>query len=69
MFRFTMPHKHAESRFPGTIDEKLSCEVGSYVWIQSECSDIPIAFLHGFGFSDHRHVSKNLEYYLHRLGN
>jgi hypothetical protein len=49
-----MPRKLAEDIYPGTIDEKLSCEVGAYKWMQDKCPDIR---LHGFGFSDRRHVS------------
>ena len=57
LFRCPMPHKLAEARYPGTIDEKLSCEVGTYIWMQEQCPDIPIPQLYGFGFSDNRHVS------------
>ena len=57
MFRCPMPHKLAEARYPVTLDEKLSCEVGTYAWMQDSCPDIRIPHLYGFGFSDHRHVS------------
>jgi hypothetical protein len=57
IFRCPMPHKLAEAKYPGTIDEKLSCEVGTYVWMQDRCPDIPVPYLYGFGFSDNRHVS------------
>ena len=57
IFRCPMPHKLAEATYPGTIDEKLSSEVGAYVWIQEYCPDIPIPQLYGFGFSNNRHVS------------
>ena len=56
MFRCPMPHKLAEARYPGSVDEKLSCEVGMYAWMQDQCPDIRIPHLYGFGFSDHRHV-------------
>lgn len=62
IFRCPMPHKLAEAKYPGTVDEKLSSEVGAYVWMQEHCPDIPIPRLYGFGFSDNRHVS--LLYYL-----
>ncbi|TVY80836.1 hypothetical protein LSUE1_G004210 [Lachnellula suecica] len=55
MFRCPMPHKLAEARYPGTVDEKLSSEVGTYIWMQEHCLDIPIPQLYGFGFSDNRH--------------
>jgi hypothetical protein len=57
VFRCPMPHKLAEAKYPGTVDEKLSSEVGTYVWMQEHCPDIPIPRLYGFGFSDNRHVS------------
>ena len=59
MLRCCLPHKLAEERYPGTVDEKLGCEVGAYVWMQRNCSDIRIPHLYGFGFSDHRHVTKS----------
>ncbi|KAG7105524.1 hypothetical protein HYQ45_018533 [Verticillium longisporum] len=43
-----------EAKNPGSIDEKMSCEVGTYAWIQDRCPDIRIPYLYGFGFSDHR---------------
>ncbi|KAL6869397.1 hypothetical protein ACO1O0_000722 [Amphichorda felina] len=49
-----MPHKLAEEQYPGTVDEKLGCEVGAYVWMKWNCSDVRIPHLYGFGFSDHR---------------
>ena len=58
MFRCAMPYKLAEADYPGTVDEKVSCEVGTYAWMQEKCNDVRIPFLYGFGFSDHRHVRK-----------
>ncbi|KAF2761187.1 hypothetical protein EJ05DRAFT_497744 [Pseudovirgaria hyperparasitica] len=58
VLRCPMPHKLAEERYPGTVDEKLSCEVGTYVWMQKKCSDIRIPFLHGFGSLDQRHYTR-----------
>ncbi|OBT83687.1 hypothetical protein VE02_07576 [Pseudogymnoascus sp. 03VT05] len=55
IFRCPMPHKLAEVKYPGTVDEKLSSEVGTYAWIHQQCPDIRIPHLYGFGFSDHRH--------------
>ncbi|KAH8588764.1 hypothetical protein B0O99DRAFT_693204 [Bisporella sp. PMI_857] len=57
IFRCPMPHKLAEAKYPGIIDEKLSYEVRTYVWIQDRCSYIPIPQLYGFGFSDNRHFT------------
>jgi hypothetical protein len=59
LMRCPMPHKLAEARYPGTGDEKISWEVGTYAWMQDNCPHIRIPHLFGFGFSfsDHRHVS------------
>ncbi|KAG5922924.1 hypothetical protein E4U42_005146 [Claviceps africana] len=54
IFRCPMPHKLAESRYQGSIDEKLGCEVGAYIWIEENCPDIRTPFLFGFGSSDGR---------------
>ncbi|KAK3303845.1 uncharacterized protein B0T15DRAFT_285932 [Chaetomium strumarium] len=54
VFRCAMPHKLAEARYPGTVDEKLGCKVGSYVFIQENCPNVRIPHLYGFGFSDSR---------------
>ncbi|KAM4064891.1 aminoglycoside phosphotransferase [Hirsutella rhossiliensis] len=57
MLRCPMSYKLAESQYPGTVDEKLSCEVATYAWMQENCSDIRIPHLYGFGFSDDRHYT------------
>lgn len=57
VFRCAMPHKLAEAQYPGTVDEKVSSEVGAYAWMQEQCPDVRIPHLYGFGFSDGRHVS------------
>lgn len=57
MFRCAMPHKLAEAKHPGTVDEKVGSEVGTYVWMQSQCPEIRIPHLYGFGFANHLHVS------------
>lgn len=56
LFRCPLPYKLAESRYPGTIDEKVGSEVGAYVWMQEHCPDVRIPHLYGFGFSDGRQV-------------
>ena len=56
--RCAMPHKLAEARYPGTVDEKLGCEVGTYAWMQAQCPDVRILHLYGFGFSDHSNVGQ-----------
>ncbi|KAK3933748.1 hypothetical protein QBC46DRAFT_401354 [Diplogelasinospora grovesii] len=57
ILRCAMPHKLAEAETPGSIDEKMGCEVGTYAWMQERCPDIRIPHLYGFGFSDHRHFT------------
>ncbi|TLD29613.1 Aminoglycoside phosphotransferase [Venturia nashicola] len=61
--RIPRPHKIAEQRFPGAIEEKMRCEIGTYAYIQDDCKDIPIAHLIGFGlpggqtFTHAKHVA------------
>ncbi|RDL34710.1 Uncharacterized protein BP5553_07838 [Venustampulla echinocandica] len=49
--RFPLPYKAGESQYPGNAEEKLRCEVATYIWMQSNCPDVPIPYLRGFGFS------------------
>jgi hypothetical protein len=57
VFRCPMPHKLAEARYPGSVDEKLSCEVGAHVWVEEKCPDIRSPHLFGFGFQHGRHFT------------
>ncbi|POR34351.1 Uncharacterized protein TPAR_05431 [Tolypocladium paradoxum] len=57
IFRCPMPHKLAEARYPGSIHEKLSCEVGAYMWVEENCPEIRSPHLFGFGFLDGRHFT------------
>lgn len=61
VFRCPMPHK-----LSGILDEKLSCEIGAYVWMQEQCPDIRIPHLFGFGCSDGRQFthSKHRPFYI-----
>ena len=61
VFRCPKPH-----RLAGMVDEKLSSEVGAYVWMQEKCPDIRIPHLFGFGFSDGRQV-RSPPFYSHLL--
>ncbi|KAJ5925860.1 hypothetical protein N7454_007370 [Penicillium verhagenii] len=38
-----------ESAYPGDVDEKLRCEVATFVWLQENCPEVPIPRLWGFG--------------------
>ena len=60
LMRCPMAHMLAESAYPGTVDEKIGCEVATYAWMQDNCPEINIPHLWGFGFSDGRHVSFRL---------
>ena len=57
VFRCPMPHKLAEARHPGTINEKVGCEVAAHVWMEELCPEVRVPHLFGFGFSDGRQVS------------
>lgn len=50
IIRFALPYKTGEEHFPGNVDEKLRCEAATYVWLQTNCPDVPIPRLYGFGF-------------------
>lgn len=50
--RIPLPYKVGETEKPGNIDEKLRCEVATYMWIQQNCPDVPIPSLLKFGFPD-----------------
>lgn len=50
VIRFPLPYKVGEHTHPGNVDEKLRCEVATYVWIEDNCPDVSIPQLWGFGF-------------------
>lgn len=66
VFRCPMPHKLAETRCPGNIDEKMSSEVGAYIWVAEECPEIRPPHLFGFGTTDGRHVSFSSPHFSYR---
>ena len=51
LIRFPLPYKVGESAYPGNADEKLRCEVATFIWIQQHHLDIPLPRLWGFGFA------------------
>lgn len=51
IIRFPMPYKLGESVCPGNAEEKVRCEVATYIWIQQNCPTVPISRLWGFGFA------------------
>ena len=50
LLRCPLPHSLAE--YPGSISEKMRCEVATYVFMQRNCRDIQIPHLWGFRFPD-----------------
>ncbi|EEP78370.1 predicted protein [Uncinocarpus reesii 1704] len=52
LFRIPLPYKTGEMKYPGNSEEKLRCEVATYVWMQQNCPTVPIPNLLGFGFAD-----------------
>ncbi|KAL1971002.1 hypothetical protein VTN77DRAFT_2836 [Rasamsonia byssochlamydoides] len=52
LVRIPLPFKVGEAEHPGNVDEKLRCEVATYIWMQENCPDVPIPSLFGFGFPD-----------------
>lgn len=58
LVRIPLPYKVGEEQFPGNVEEKLRCEVASYIWIQENCPDVPIPTLFGFGLSNGRTVGR-----------
>ncbi|KAL5327716.1 hypothetical protein ACEPPN_005420 [Leptodophora sp. 'Broadleaf-Isolate-01'] len=58
LFRVPLRYKVGEANSPGNVDEKLRCEAASYAWIRETCPNIPIPFLHGFGFPDGQTLPK-----------
>ncbi|KAJ6019910.1 hypothetical protein N7499_002955 [Penicillium canescens] len=51
LLRFPLPYRVGETFNPGNSDEKIRCEVGTYAWLQENCSEIPIPQLYGFSLS------------------
>ncbi|PLN86910.1 kinase-like domain-containing protein [Aspergillus taichungensis] len=52
LVRIPLPFKIGETNNPGNLDEKLRCEVATYIWIHEKCPTVPIPSLYGFAFPD-----------------
>lgn len=50
LIRIPLPYKIGEENQPGNVDEKLRCEVATYIWIRENCPAVPIPTLYGFAF-------------------
>lgn len=55
--RFPLSYKVGEAENPGNVEEKLRTEISTYAWLQTNCPDVPIPTLHGFGLPDGTCVS------------
>lgn len=62
LLRVPMAH-----RLKGMVDEKMRCEVATYIWMQENCPDVRIPLLFAFGFPDGRHVSPDRCLCIHLL--
>ncbi|EAW07717.1 uncharacterized protein ACLA_024320 [Aspergillus clavatus NRRL 1] len=47
LVRIPLPFKIGEMNNPGNVDEKLRCEVATYIWIHENCPTVPIPSLYG----------------------
>ncbi|OJJ36408.1 hypothetical protein ASPWEDRAFT_49912 [Aspergillus wentii DTO 134E9] len=54
LIRNPLPFKIGEDNYPGNVDEKLRCEVATYIWIRKNCPTVSIPHLYGFAFPDGR---------------
>ncbi|PYH92804.1 hypothetical protein BO71DRAFT_485105 [Aspergillus ellipticus CBS 707.79] len=50
LVRIPLPYKVGEIESPGNVNEKLRCEVATYIWIRQNCPTVSIPSLYGFGF-------------------
>ena len=55
--RVALPYRIGEAEAPGNEEEKLRCEIATYLWLQENCPDVPIPTLHAFGLPDGSLVS------------
>ncbi|OAA63337.1 hypothetical protein SPI_03500 [Niveomyces insectorum RCEF 264] len=57
LLRCPLPARCAETFHPGSVLEKMRCEMASYVWMQRHCPQVRIPHLYGFGFPDGHHFA------------
>lgn len=58
IIRFPLPYKIGEATHPGNADEKLRCEVATFLWMREHCPDVPIPHLWAFGFAGGQSVRR-----------
>ncbi|GAB0133373.1 hypothetical protein EsDP_00001784 [Epichloe bromicola] len=51
-FRLPVPDAVGEKGNPGNVNECISTQIASYLWIHENCPDVPIPTLHSFGLDD-----------------
>lgn len=67
LVRIPLPFKIGEANNPGNVDEKLRCEVATYIWIRENCPTVPIPSLYGFAFPNGQTVCNPFEFAPHPL--
>ncbi|KAL3462523.1 hypothetical protein BJX64DRAFT_299469 [Aspergillus heterothallicus] len=60
LVRLPLPYRVGEFSKPGSSDEKVRCEAGTYAWLEEKCPDIPIPRLYGFEPSSHVSLDRML---------
>ncbi|KPM34270.1 hypothetical protein AK830_g12304 [Neonectria ditissima] len=50
LFKCAVPAALGEDENPGSVEEKIRVDVGSYVYLKVHCPEIPVPRMHGFGF-------------------
>ncbi len=56
ILRVPVPSKCGEEPHPGSIEEKIRCEMAMYVWMQRNAPQVRIPHLYGFGLPNAIHV-------------
>lgn len=56
-FRTPLAYKVGEAHYPGNIEERLRCEVATYLWLRERHPRVPIVTLRGYGFGKGQAVS------------
>lgn len=67
VFRVPLPYRVGEDREYGNAyekaDEKVRCDVATYLWLRKNCPEIPIPHLYGYGFRQVGPVSAHKKIY------
>ncbi|EEP81436.1 predicted protein [Uncinocarpus reesii 1704] len=68
LVRIPLPYKIGEAHNPGNVEEKLRCEVATYIWMAEHCPAVPIPSLHAFAFPNGRTLYRGWSTALGHLG-